>query len=66
MLLLRCYTTTEASRFRNKVKKIILAETNAEMLNTLGYAITFKHILLSYNIKSYLSELWESVPNFPL
>ena len=66
MLLLRCYTTIEASWFRNKVKKIILAETNVEMFNTLGYAITFKHILLSCNIKSYLSELWVRVPNFPL
>ena len=66
MLLLRCYTTIEASRFRNKVKKVILAEANVEMFNILGYAITFKHILLSYNIKSYLSELWERVPNFPL
>ena len=36
MLLLRSYTTIEASRFRNKVKKIILAEANVEMFNTLG------------------------------
>ena len=46
MLLWRFYTTKEASRFRNKVPKIILAETNVETFNTfIGYAISFKHML---------------------
>ena len=46
MLLRHCYTTKEASRFRNKVPKIILAETNVETFNTyIGYVISFKHML---------------------
>ena len=46
MLLWRCYTTKEASRFKNKVPKMILAETNVETFNTfIGYAILFKHML---------------------
>ena len=46
MLLRRCYTTKKASRFRNKIAKTILAETNVETFNSfVGYAISFKHIL---------------------
>ena len=46
MLLWRCYTTKEASRFKNKVPKMILAETNVETFNTfIGYAISFKYML---------------------
>ena len=42
----RCYTTTEASRFRLKAAKIILAGTNIEDFNTfIGYVISFKHML---------------------
>ena len=42
MLLWRCYTTKEASKFRNKVPKIILGETNVGTFNTyLGYEISF-------------------------
>ena len=45
MLLWRCYIIKEASRFRNKVAKIILAKKNIETFNTLiGYAISFKVI----------------------
>ena len=48
MLLWRCYTTEEASRFRNKVAKIILAEINVEISNTfMGYTISFKHMFLT-------------------
>ena len=35
MFLWRCYTTKEASRFRNKVVKIILAKNNVETFNTI-------------------------------
>ena len=46
MLPWHCYTTKEASRFINKVAKIILAETNVETFNTfISYEISFKHIL---------------------
>ena len=46
ILLWRCYATKEASRYRNKVTKIILAETNAETFNTFkGYAISFNHMV---------------------
>ena len=46
MLLWHCYTTKEASRFENKVAKIILAETNVETFNNfIGYEISLKHIL---------------------
>ena len=46
MLLWRCYTTKEASRFRKKVPKMILAETNVETFNTfIGYAISLKPML---------------------
>ena len=45
MLLWRCYTTKEAPRFKSKVPKIVLAETNIETFNTfIGYAI-FKYML---------------------
>ena len=45
MLLWRCYTTKEAPRFKSKVSKIVLAETNIETFNTfIGYAI-FKYML---------------------
>ena len=46
MLLWRCFTTKEASRLRNKVAKIILAERSVETFNTfIGYAVSFKHML---------------------
>ena len=46
ILLWCCYTTKEASQFRTKVAKIILAETNVETFNTfIGYVILFKYIL---------------------
>ena len=46
MLLWRRYTTKEASQFRNKVEKIILAEKNVKTFNTfMGYATSFKHML---------------------
>ena len=44
--LWRCYTTKEASRFRSKVVKTILAKTNVETVNIfIDYAISFKHLL---------------------
>ena len=46
MLLWRCYTTKEASQFKNKVAQIMLAEMNIETSKTfLGYAISLKHML---------------------
>ena len=46
ILLWRCYTTKDASWFRNKVAKVILGETKAETFNTfIGYAILFKHVV---------------------
>ena len=46
MLLWRCYNTKEASWFRSKVPKMILAETDVEDFNTFtGYAVSFKHML---------------------
>ena len=46
MLLWLSYTTKEASQFRNKVSKIILAETNVETFNTfIDDAISSKHVL---------------------
>ena len=40
------YTTKEASQFRNKVAKIILAEINVETFNSfIVFAISFKHML---------------------
>ena len=46
MLLWRCYTTNEASQFKNKVAQIMLAEMNIEISNTfIGYAISLKHML---------------------
>ena len=46
MLLWRCYITKEASGFRNKVSKIILAKINVETFDTFKrYAISCKHLL---------------------
>ena len=46
MLLWRCYNTKEASWFRSKVPKMILAETDVEDFNTFtGCAVSFKHML---------------------
>ena len=46
ILLWRCYNTKEASWFRSKVPKMILAETDVEDFNTFtGYAVSFKHML---------------------
>ena len=43
VLLCRCHTTKEASQFRNKVVKTILAEKNIETFNTfIGYTISLK------------------------
>ena len=45
MLLWLSYTTKEASQFRNKVSKIILAKANVETFNTfIDDAISFKHM----------------------
>ena len=58
MLLWRRYTTKEASRFRNKVAKIILAETNVETFNTLGYSLGYLTYRLCNLIQTYVVNLF--------